>query len=42
MPHKNQEARLMPKKSKTLTGPERAENPNPKSGPAYWLFKTKV
>jgi len=41
MPLKNQEACLMPKKSKTLTGPERAESPSPKSGPAYWLFKTE-
>jgi predicted RNA-binding protein with PUA-like domain len=41
MPLKNQEARLMPKKSKTLTGPASAESPSPRSGPAYWLFKTE-
>src|SRR5215470_12365768 len=41
MPLKIHEARLMPKKSKTSTGPEGAESPSPKSGPAYWLFKTE-
>jgi predicted RNA-binding protein with PUA-like domain len=40
MPHKNQEAHLMPKKSKTMTGAQ-CESPSPRSAPAYWLFKTE-
>ena len=31
----------MPRKTKTLSGPDSVETPPGKSGPSYWLFKTE-